>query len=92
MSARGAMRYRSNHILISVLGGNEAEPVVTRVEMRRDSVLLLCSTGLTKQVPQRASRFRQLRRQLQCRLRSYRSPAPRALRAGARTTRARQSR
>lgn len=41
---------RLNHILTSALGGTEALPVVTRVELRRDSVLLLCSDGLTKHV------------------------------------------
>lgn len=41
---------RFSHILTSALGGSDATPVVTRFEMRRDSVLLLCSDGLTKHV------------------------------------------
>lgn len=41
---------RLNHILTSALGGSEAEPVITRIEMQTDSVLLLCSDGLTKHV------------------------------------------
>lgn len=39
-----------SHVLTSAIGGSEAMPVVTRIEMRRDSVLLLCSDGLTKHV------------------------------------------
>lgn len=39
-----------SHILTSAIGGSTATPVVTRVELRRDSVLLLCSDGLTKHV------------------------------------------
>lgn len=41
---------RLNDILTSALGGTEAMPVVTRMELHRDSVLLLCSDGLTKHV------------------------------------------
>ncbi len=40
-----------NHVLVSAIGGEEATPVVTRLDIRqRDSVLLLCSDGLTKHV------------------------------------------
>jgi serine/threonine protein phosphatase PrpC len=39
------------NVLISAIGGEEATPVVTRLDIRRrDSVVLLCSDGLTKHV------------------------------------------
>src|SRR5512143_4084416 len=39
------------HVLVSAIGGEEATPVVTRLDIRRrESVLLLCSDGLTKHV------------------------------------------
>ncbi|MEO8637201.1 MAG: protein phosphatase 2C domain-containing protein [Gemmatimonadales bacterium] len=39
------------NVLISAIGGEEATPVVTRLNMqKRGSVLLLCSDGLTKHV------------------------------------------
>ncbi len=39
-----------HHVLTSAIGGREATPVVTRMALARDSVLLLCSDGLTKHV------------------------------------------
>jgi protein phosphatase len=39
------------HILSSAMGGDEAVPVVTRVERDWGAVVLLCSDGLTKHVP-----------------------------------------
>jgi protein phosphatase len=40
-----------SHVLASAIGGAEASPVVTRVDIRhRGCVLLLCSDGLTKHV------------------------------------------
>jgi len=39
-----------SHVLASAIGGPKAEPVVTRVLMRRDAVVLICSDGLTKHV------------------------------------------
>lgn len=39
-----------SHVLASAIGGPTAEPVVSRVLMRRDAVVLLCSDGLTKHV------------------------------------------
>lgn len=38
-----------SHVLVSSIGGDAASPEVTRLDIRnRDSVLLLCSDGLTK--------------------------------------------
>ena len=40
-----------SHVLVSAIGGESATPVVTRLDIRdRNSVLLLCSDGLTKHV------------------------------------------
>jgi protein phosphatase len=40
-----------SHVLVSSIGGDSAAPEVTRLDIRnRDSVLLLCSDGLTKHV------------------------------------------
>lgn len=39
------------NILSSAVGGSQAEPVVTRVVRSRGTVVLLCSDGLTKHVP-----------------------------------------
>jgi protein phosphatase len=38
-------------VLSSAIGGAEAKPVITRIELRRSQVHLLCSDGLTKHVP-----------------------------------------
>jgi PPM family protein phosphatase len=41
-----------SHVLVSAIGGEAARPEVTRLDIKdRDSVLLLCSDGLTKHVP-----------------------------------------
>ena len=39
-----------SHILVSSIGGEETSPEVSRIEVRRGGVLLLCSDGLTKHV------------------------------------------
>lgn len=39
-----------SHVLASAIGGHEAKPVVSRVEIPRGCVVLLCSDGLTKHV------------------------------------------
>lgn len=40
-----------SHVLVSAIGGDSATPEVSRFEIRnRDSVILLCSDGLTKHV------------------------------------------
>jgi protein phosphatase len=40
-----------SHVLASAIGGSEASPEVTRLDIRRrGSVVLLCSDGLTKHV------------------------------------------
>ena len=52
----GALRqseaYRSpfSNVLASAIGGSTAEPAVSRLQMRRDAVFLVCSDGLTKHV------------------------------------------
>jgi protein phosphatase len=38
------------HVLSSAIGSGAAEPVVSRIRMSRDAVVLLCSDGLTKHV------------------------------------------
>jgi serine/threonine protein phosphatase PrpC len=42
---------RLEHTLTSAIGGQETEPVVTRVDLAWGHVLLLCSDGLTRHVP-----------------------------------------
>lgn len=39
-----------SHVLASAIGGAEAKPVVSRTEIPRGTVVLLCSDGLTKHV------------------------------------------
>jgi len=39
-----------SHVLVSSSGGEETSPEVSRIEVRRGGVLLLCSDGLTKHV------------------------------------------
>lgn len=46
------------NILSSAVGGSQAEPVVTRVVRSRGTVVLLCSDGLTKHVPDERIRER----------------------------------
>lgn len=51
LSRPAAARTPWAHVLSSAIGGAEAKPVVTRIELRRSQVHLLCSDGLTKHVP-----------------------------------------
>jgi protein phosphatase len=46
-----APRTRWAHVLSSAIGGQQTAPVVTRIESVWNQVLLLCSDGLTKHVP-----------------------------------------
>jgi protein phosphatase len=39
-----------SHVLSSAIGGGEATPVVTRIDIPRGSVIFLCTDGLTKHV------------------------------------------
>lgn len=51
MPVENVTRSPLNNILVSAIGGAEAKPVVTRLDISdRNSVLLLCSDGLTKHV------------------------------------------
>lgn len=45
-----AMRSPLSNVLSSAIGGEEAEPVITRFEQTWDQIGLLCSDGLTKHV------------------------------------------
>jgi protein phosphatase len=45
-----APRTRWAHVLSSAIGGHQTAPVVTRIEMAWNNVILLCSDGLTKHV------------------------------------------
>jgi len=45
-----AEKTRWANVLSSAVGGSQAEPVVTRVERTRGTVVLMCSDGLTKHV------------------------------------------
>jgi protein phosphatase len=51
LSRTAAARTPWAHVLSSAIGGAEAKPVITRIELRRSFVHLLCSDGLTKHVP-----------------------------------------
>lgn len=51
LKAEEAERSPLSHVLASAIGGQAAEPVVTRIDMRpRGRVIMLCSDGLTKHV------------------------------------------
>jgi protein phosphatase len=50
MTATAAQQSRLAHVLTSALGGDDAEPVVTRIDNDWDCAHLLCSDGLTKHV------------------------------------------
>ena len=39
-----------SHVLSSAIGGGEATPVVTRIDIPRACVIFLCTDGLTKHV------------------------------------------
>lgn len=55
-----AMESKWSHVLASAIGGPEATPVTSRVDLHRDDVLLLCSDGLTGYVPEQRIRERLL--------------------------------
>jgi protein phosphatase len=57
-----AVRSPLAHVLTSSIGGSETRPDVSRVELARRDVLLLCTDGLTKHVSddQIAERLRQM--------------------------------
>lgn len=50
LPAERAAGSQFSNVLASAIGGREATPVVTRLEIRRGCVVLLCSDGLTKHV------------------------------------------
>jgi len=50
MSRTIAERSRWSHVLSSAMGGEQAAPVVTRVERVRGTVVLICSDGLIRHV------------------------------------------
>jgi len=58
MTRTRAEKSRWANILSSAVGGKQAEPVVTRVERSWGTVVLLCSDGLTKHVPDERIRER----------------------------------
>ena len=51
LTRTAAERSRWAHVLSSAIGGSEAEPVVTGLVRDWGTVVLLCSDGLTKHVP-----------------------------------------
>ena len=53
-----AMESKWSHVLASAIGGPEANPVTSRVDLHRDDVLLLCSDGLTGYVEEQRIRER----------------------------------
>ena len=53
-----ASRTRWAHTLSSAIGGSQTAPVVTRIDMAWGNVVLLCSDGLTKHVPDERIRER----------------------------------
>jgi protein phosphatase len=55
-----AMESKWSHVLASAIGGPEAKPATSRVDLLRDDVLLLCSDGLTGYVPEPRIRERLL--------------------------------
>jgi protein phosphatase len=51
LSREKVTRSPLNNVLVSAIGGDQAEPDVSRFDIRdRRSVILLCSDGLTKHV------------------------------------------
>ena len=50
LTQTGAHGTKWAHVLSSAIGGQQAAPVVTRIEREWGSVVLLCSDGLTKHV------------------------------------------
>jgi serine/threonine protein phosphatase PrpC len=51
MKAEDAATTRLAHTLTSAIGGSQTDPKVTRFDMTWGHVLLLCSDGLTREVP-----------------------------------------
>jgi PPM family protein phosphatase len=51
MSPADAMGTRLEHTLSSSIGGRQTAPVVSRIDLDWDTVVLLCSDGLTNHVP-----------------------------------------
>ena len=58
LSTAEAMDSKWAHVLASAIGGPEATPVINRIAMQRDDVLMLCSDGLTGYVPEEQIRKR----------------------------------
>ncbi|MEE8191391.1 MAG: protein phosphatase 2C domain-containing protein [Gemmatimonadales bacterium] len=58
LSTAEAMDSKWAHVLASAIGGPEATPVINRIAMQRDDVLMLCSDGLTGYVPEEQIRRR----------------------------------
>jgi serine/threonine protein phosphatase PrpC len=50
MSRTVAERSRWSHVLSSAMGGQQAAPVVTRVERDRGTIIVICSDGLIRHV------------------------------------------
>jgi protein phosphatase len=58
LSRADASGTRFEHTLSSAIGGRQTAPVVTRIELTWDTVVLLCSDGLTRHVPDERIRER----------------------------------
>ena len=58
LSTAEAMDSKWAHVLASAIGGPEATPVINRIAMQRDDVMMLCSDGLTGYVPEERIRRR----------------------------------
>ena len=58
LSTAEAIDSKWAHVLASAIGGPEATPVINRIAMQRDDVLMLCSDGLTGYVPEEQIRKR----------------------------------
>lgn len=58
LTRAGASGSRYEHTLSSSIGGRQTAPVVTRIELAWDTVVLLCSDGLTRHVPDERIRDR----------------------------------
>jgi serine/threonine protein phosphatase PrpC len=58
LSRADATGSRYEHTLSSSIGGRQTAPMVTRIELDWDTVVLLCSDGLTRHVPDERIRDR----------------------------------
>jgi protein phosphatase len=58
MTRADASGTRYEHTLSSSIGGRQTAPVVTRIDLDWDTVVLLCSDGLTAHVPDERIRQR----------------------------------